>query len=150
MNAQKILPACFVDALNTMNGLHMYIACAEGRLCYHGKILNVSDNWINILENGVEHAIHMKNVCFAVMYDEAGKFPTPMESTNSVLFERFQSFLNKKIELTKVNGSIWAIGGRLEYIEDDYLVMRELSEKSITYINATENFDIKTLRVLDC
>ena len=73
----------------------------------------------------------------------------PLESTNSELFERFHYFLNKKMEITKVNRSTWVVFGKLEFIEDDYLVMLEDSEKFVTYVHTLGDFYIKTLRVFD-
>ena len=147
MDAQKMLPANFADALKTMVGLDIYIGCCEGRMCYHGELLEVSMNLVNILENGVKHTVYMNNICFVMLHNEEERFPEPRESVYSILFERFHYFLNKRIEITRVNGSCWAIDGRLEYIENDYLVVFNELEKSVAYIHAVGAFEIKSLRV---
>lgn len=149
MDAQKKLPANFVDALKAMVGMQMYIGCIEGRMCYRGELVNVSNDLINVLENGSRYTIYLDNICFVILYGEEERFPKPVETVNSGLFERFHYFLNKRIEIANANNSVWAIGGRLEYIENDYLMLIEKSEKAATYVYAVGDFKIKTLRVLD-
>ena len=149
MNSQKILPANFGDALKLMNGMEIYVGCCEGRSYFRGKLTNIYEESITLLEYDNEHTIYLSNICFIILYDKDKNHLLPLESTNSELFERFHYFLNKKMEITKVNRSTWVVFGKLEFIEDDYLVMLEDSEKFVTYVHALGDFYIKTLRVFD-
>ena len=149
MNALKTLPANFTDALKAMIGLNIYICCCEGRLCYCGKLIKVLDDSLIIYEGGGERFVWFSNICFFMFYNENEEFPTPNESTNSELFERFNSFLNEKVELVNINGSVWAVGGRLVYIENDYLVLIEKSERAAIYVHAINEFSVKDVKIVN-
>lgn len=149
MNSHKRLPANFADTLKMMIDIEIYVGCCKGRSYFRGVITNVSDNSITLLEYDKEYIIYLNNICFVILYNKDKRHLMPSESTNSVLFERFHYFLNKKMEITRVNGSTWVIYGKLEFIENDYLVMIEDEEKFVTYVHALEDFYIKTLRVFE-
>lgn len=149
MNTQKMLPAFFAGALNEFVEMQAYVCCYNGRLCYYGKIISVSNDSIKVLEEDREHTIYLDNIASVILHDKTEQFPMPIESVNSVLFERFHYFLNKKIEITKPSGSVWCVDGKLVYIENDYIILVKHCEKIAIYLHAAGDFQIKTLKVFD-
>ena len=131
MNARRILSNTFKDVLHSFVGEKIVVACREGQLRCMGKLIEITDEYVNVSEASKSKYIPLNNIYGVVLCEKTIPMEIVSQKSESKLFERFRSFLGKRIKVIRVDCPFWREDGELKKIGEDYFLMNNPEENYV-------------------
>ena len=142
MEIQRSCPSSFVDILYESIGENIRVVCRDSQKWHIGTLIDVSSNSIDVLGTRISVNIPLNNI-FSVFFNERDVlFLRYLRMIDSELYQKFSTFLHKKIEVFGHKSSGWHERGELQYIGKDYFILINSEDKHISCVYVNKDTEV--------
>ena len=143
MDTQMTLPTTFEKFAYSFLGEKVTVTLNNNQLMI-GTLLNVRPDFVQIFGNYLGRIVYNMSEIFSITVH--GKKEKNIEFFHSVdnrLYKKFNSFLNRNIEIRRENNCKNRIEGKLLYLGRDYFVVANEYERWIACVLLTDDTVVK-------